>query len=265
MFVTIINDCTDHNVIGRQLTRAAVLFYAPVIPVGVHNELEAAGNLIDVLDAAEKGKGVIILNVAPRHGNAKKWPNGTPFAYFNVNNILIIATIDGYSLSLIKKLRIIDSVNLLDIPDVVNRMQEEHVISSELRDQIIHTQFRSFEFAPRVAKWLTERIEIPSTPYALSQVPDVPKAIWYIDNFGNCKTTLLPEDVNFQAGKKVHTELGELACYNRLKDVPDGKTALIIGSSGYKDKRFIELIIQGKSAAQIYGLQVGSLIINTIG
>lgn len=41
MFVTIINDCRDANVFGRQATRAA-LFGCTVNPVAVADELEAA-------------------------------------------------------------------------------------------------------------------------------------------------------------------------------------------------------------------------------
>jgi hypothetical protein len=136
MFVTIINDCNDANVFGRQLTRAAVLFNTPVIPVGVHNELEAAGNLIDILDAAGGEKGVILVNVAPRHGSAKKWPNGTPFAYFYVGKTLVVASIDGVTLSLIKKLNIVDSVNLMDIPTVLDHLLAEKTIHKTLRDHI---------------------------------------------------------------------------------------------------------------------------------
>lgn len=258
MFVTIINDCQDANAFARQLTRAATLFNAPTIPLGVNNELEAAGNLIDVLDTAGDGEGVILLNVAPRHGKAKKWPNGTPFAYFRVNKVLVVASIDGHSLSLIKKFSLAPRVQLMDIPTVLDHLVTTGDITKTLREQIIHTQFRSLEFVPRVAKWLTEGKKIPSTSYDIGQIPDTPAAVWFIDNFGNCKTTLLPEDIGFSPGKIITTAIGKLTCYDRLKDVPNHTPGLIIGSSGYKKHRFLEIVVQGKSAQQQFHLHSGS-------
>ena len=77
MFVTIINDCRDPNALGRQATRAASLFDCSVTPIGVENDLEAAGMLVDVLDAAEDRKGVILVNVAPRQSSGKKHDNAS--------------------------------------------------------------------------------------------------------------------------------------------------------------------------------------------
>jgi hypothetical protein len=248
MFVTIINDCLDNNAFGRQLTRAASLLGCPVISIGVKNELEAAGNLIDTLDAAEDKKGVILVNVAPRHGSAKKWPNGTPFAYFKLGKTLVITTIDGYTLSLVKKLNLVQAVSLVDIPTALSYVVKKKLITSELKSLISETQFRSYEFTPRLAKWLLSGIRIPTMPYPLINVPNAPSAIWWVDNFGNCKTTMLPEDIGFKAGNKVKTPFGSLLCYNRLKDVPNKRLGLIIGSSGYGDKRFLEITIQGGNA-----------------
>ena len=70
----------------------------------------------------------------------------------------------------------------------------------------------------------------------------------------------LPEEIGFEAGKTVQTTVGELTCYNRLKDVPDAQAALIIGSSGYKQKRFLEVVVQGKSAAQFFRLKSGHVL-----
>lgn len=269
MFITIINDCTDANVIGRQGTRVASLFGLAPTYVGVGDtlrsenhhdpaEYEAAGCLVDVIDAGLKEKGVVLVNVANRHKKGKRWTNGTPFAYFYVGETLVASTIDGYTLSLVKKLRITNEVNLVDIPTVLTKLVNERVVTEDLKEHIVHTQFRSLEFLPRVAKWLTDGLYIPSTTYAINQIPDIPQAIWYADNFGNCKTTILPEEIGFEHGKAIHTKFGLFRCYNRLKDLPNGETALIIGSSGYKEKRFLEFVVQGQSAAEIYNLSPGS-------
>ncbi|MCR4312136.1 MAG: hypothetical protein NUV56_02515, partial [Candidatus Uhrbacteria bacterium] len=60
MFLSVITDCQDGNARVRQETRYSVLF--PGVPtnfMGVSSDLEAAGNLIDVLDAAGDNEGII--------------------------------------------------------------------------------------------------------------------------------------------------------------------------------------------------------------
>ena len=84
MFVTIINDCRDADEMGRQTTRASVLFPGSNINfLGVNNfnEIEAAGLLVDVIDAGTGDKGVIMVNAAPRHGTGKKYENGKRRAF----------------------------------------------------------------------------------------------------------------------------------------------------------------------------------------
>lgn len=273
MFITLITDCKDDNALGRSTTRLATFFNCQITTIGVNGweaDLEAAGNLIDVLDASSGEKGVVIVNVAPRHQAAKKWPNGTPFCFFNYKETLVVSSVDGLVLSLIKKLGVVGSVNIMDIPTVLKSLREKGVVSEELEDHITKTQFRSFEFLPRVAKWLTEGLEIPHEEYSLENVADAPKAIWWIDNFGNCKTSLLAEEVEFEEEKEIslncHSELDseskeiKLTCYSRLKDVPDHQAALIIGSSGLEEKRFLEIVVQGKSAEKELELKAGQVI-----
>ncbi len=261
MFVTIINDCRDQNAFGRQATRAMALFNSPVTTVGIEqDELEASGNLVDMLDASEGQEGVILVNVAPRHGRGKKWPNGTPFGYFTLKNTLVVASVDGVTLSLVKKLGLLREFNLFDIPAVTSLLVESGDLTENERNHIVHTQFRSYDFLPRVAHWLKEGKDLPSTDYPLENIPDIPKAIWFIDNFGNCKTTLFADDILFSPGKIVATTIGELTCYNRLKDVPNEEAGLIIGSSGYGENRFLEVVAQGKSAAKRFNVTVGSLL-----
>lgn len=259
MFVTIINDCRDGNAFGRQATRAMALFGAPVTTVGIEqDELEASGNLVDVLDASAGEKGVILVNVAPRHGRGKKWPNGTPFGYFRYRDTLVVSSVDGLTLSLVKKLGLLSEFHLFDIPSVVEVMEQEGHISKETKEHIIHTQFRSYDFLPRVAHWITQGISVPSSSYSLDQIPDAPQTIWMIDNFGNCKTTLVAKDIDFKPGKEIAMSFGKLPCYARLKDVPNHEAGIIIGSSGINGDRFLEVVVQGKSAAQKFNLHVGS-------
>src|SRR3989344_9103064 len=116
MNIIIINDCRDANAVGRQIARAASLLGGSASFLGVTSDLQAAGNLIDVLDALGENPGVVLVNVAPRNGKAKKWGNGTPFGYFWYRKTLVVASIDGYTLSLVKKLKVVNFVYVLDIP-----------------------------------------------------------------------------------------------------------------------------------------------------
>lgn len=260
MFVSIINDCHDGNAMGKQVTRAARLFpNASMATVGIEqDELEAAGNLIDILDASDGDYGVILVNVAPRQGRGKKWPNGTPFGYFSYKKTLIVSTIAEMSLSLVKKLGLADSLQLTDVPTVIDAMIERGYLEKHLRNLIVKSQFRSYDYMPRLAKWVMDGVEVPSEPYSFTQVATAPKAIWWVDNFGNCKTTILPEEVGHEPGKVLMTKVGEVKCFERLKDIPNDEVGLIIGSSGIGLKRFLELNIQGKSAAAKFNLKPGT-------
>ena len=253
MFVTIINDCKCENAKIRQVTRVASLFDCSVYFSGVANDIEAAGNLVDVLDACEGREGIILVNVAPRHGGGKKWKNGTPFAYFYYKDTLVISTIGGYTLSLVKKLGITPSVRVIDIPKVLTYIKEYENISEEDIEQITNTQFRSFDYLPRVAQWVFDGYDIPYEEDHLKNVEHFRETIYWIDNFGNCKTSLLESE-------KKSVQFGELQLpfYKRLKDVPDGEPALVVGSSGILENRFLEVVVQGESAASFFGLQVGS-------
>lgn len=262
MHATIINDCKDDNAKGRQVARTASLLQGPVSFVGVGSDLEAAGNLIDVLDAYGEAEGVILVNVAPRSGKAKQWPNGTPFGYFRYNNVLVLASIDGLTLSLVKKLAVTESVTVLDIPTVVTAWQEQGGLESELATHIINTQFRSYDFLPCAAAYLLQQEDLPGQSLHIADVEDAPAAIWFVDNFGNCKTTLTQSDLT---GKSpVETRFGALLYYDRLKDVPDHTAAIITGSSGLCDKRFLELVVQGGSAAKTFKCVSGSMLFDRV-
>lgn len=260
MNITIINDCRDDNAKGRQIARTSALIEGNISFLGVSSDLEAAGNLIDILDASQDEPALILVNVAPRNGSAKKWPNGTPFGYFWYKNVLVVSSIDGLTLSLVKKLKLADSINVLDIPTVVGIFSEKGFITKDTADYIINTQFRSYEFLPRVASYLLKNKEVESVKHPISEFTDAPKAIWWVDNFGNCKTTILPSEVEISAGNTVMTKIGELNYYNRLKDVPDKSDAIITGSSGLGGIRFLEVVSQGESAARKFGISSGDVI-----
>lgn len=256
--VTIINDCRDANAAGRQIARTVALLNAPTSLVGVASDIEAAGNLIDALDSYGDAEAVVLVNVAPRNGKAKKWKNGTPFGYFRYNNVLVVSTVDGCTLSLVKKLGIVNEVKVMDIPTVAPILAKANSITPLQEERLSVTQFRSFDFSPFVARYLLDYKDITHETLSLDEVPDAPQAIWWIDNFGNIKTTLLPEEVSESA--QVETTIGSFKTYDHLKDVPNNEAALIVGSSGLLDTRFVEIVVQGKHAAEVLNVTTGTVL-----
>src|SRR3989344_5487661 len=258
MNITIINDCRDANAAGRQITRTASLLGGSVCFIGVINDLQAGGNLIDTIDAFEENPGVILVNVAPRNGKAKKWQNGTPFGYFWYKKILILASIDGFALSFVKKFKLVGFINVLNVPKTLDKLIAVGALQKELKDFIVRTQFRSYDFLPRAAAFLVQGKKLPSTRLPIKDIADVPPAIWWVDNFGNCKTTLLLEDIknNIHLSAKFST----LSYFSRLKDVPNKKAAILTGGSGLCDKRFLEIVIQGGSAEKKFNVSIGDCI-----
>lgn len=259
MNITIINDCRDANAVGRQVARATSLLGGPVSFVGVSSDLQASGNIIDILDALEENPGVLLVNVAPRNGKAKKWKNGTPFGYFWYKNILVLASIDGLTLSLVKKFKLTKFITILDIPKTLSQLIAGGALSKKFKDSITRTQFRSYDFLPRVATFLVSGKKLPGTKLYIKDIQDAPPAIWWIDNFGNCKTTLLHEEVKNQ--NRFSKKFAELSYFARLKDVPDKRPAIISGSSGLGEKRFLEIVVQGGSAEKEFDISVGDAII----
>lgn len=262
--VVYITDCRDDNTQGRLEARLATLFTdSNIVFVGVRDDIEAAINLVDIIDAYDGQPGTVLVNVAPRNGEAqKKWPNGTPFGHFKIDNLNIFTTIDGYILSLVQKLLHHDiTVDVYDIPTVVPHMIG---ITDEQREHIVNTQFRSFDYLPRLAAHIMAGQDLPKTD-TFKQVPIMPNAVCWVDSFGNLKTNVLPEEVGFEVGKHVVVRVSankqlRLPCYNRLKDIPDNTVAFTIGSSGLGDKRFLEIMQQGKSAAYALGVGSGTMI-----
>ena len=259
MNITIINDCRDANAVGRQIARTASLLDSPVSFVGVTSDIQAAGNIIDVLDAIEENSGIILVNVAPRNGKSKKWPNGTPFGYFWYKKVLVLASIDGLTLSLVKKFKLTKIVTILDIPKTLDQLIAGGALRNNLKNSITRTQFRSFDFLPRVAAYLSSGKKLGGEKLYIEDVLDAPPAIWWIDNFGNCKTTLLQEDV--KGKNRFSTKFRGLSYFERLKDVPDKTPALISGSSGLGEKRFLEVVVQGGSAEKEFNIFAGDVII----
>ncbi|NQV89907.1 hypothetical protein HQ487_00695 [Candidatus Uhrbacteria bacterium] len=256
MFVSIITDCRDDNARTRQETRYAHLFPGMHVSfIGASTDSEAAGNVLDILDNADEAPGIIAVNCAPRHGRAKKWKNGSPFGYAWFENKLIVGTIDGLCFSFLKRFNLISEIHVTDITTVlpVGGYTPEQVAMAA------QTQFRSLNYLPRLAKIVWDNHDVPSEILPMKEVADLPSLIWWIDCFGNAKTSLTADDIDFSPGaiKQVQFNDGtsiSMTCVERLADVPDKEPALIIGSSGFREHRFVEMVVQGASVAERFHL-----------
>ena len=259
MVLTLITDCADSNARGRQESRLQALFQKQpsFIPIpGTLDDaatLEASGNIVDILDAIGESEAVILANVAPRNAEEKKWGNGTPFGYFRYKNALVCTTVSGSMLSLPHKLELVAEYHIFDMEETLRKMVEGCMFDEHEAQRIAGSQFRSFDFLPRVAHWLYNGGDVVTTPLSLETIRHAGKRVWTIDNFGNAKTTIcnneLPENAT-----TLETLFGELPIVTSLKDVPDGTPAVTVGSSGIGECHFLEIVVQGQRASSVLGL-----------
>jgi len=263
MNIHVINDCRDQNARLRQEARLGAYFPGVnIIFAGVRTDIEAGFLLVDLLDALDGNPGVILVNVAPRNGAAKKHINGTPFGKIQIGNTIIFASVDGATLSALSK--VADGVlNIYNIPDVVPHLTDD----VQLQQHIVRTQFRSLEFLPRVAKAVVrDRKLVPAQAVNLKAHcgENHVGAVAFVDCFGNLKTTCLPEEIGFEPDKSVEILIGGhkhlITCFERLKDIPDWTLGLTVGSSGLGQHRFLEIMLQGGNARKQLGVKVGATI-----
>ncbi len=208
-----------------------------------------------MLDATEGKRGLILVNVAPRGGHTTKWENGTPFGYFWYKETLVVSSVDGFALSAVKKLSLADNINLLDTHTAADTMLDQKFISEVAAKQVPTTQFRSFDFTPRAGAFLMLGNSLPTTDYSMEEVAVLPPAIWNIDCFGNCKTTLTLSEIDPEA--KIENRFGTLPFTTRLRDVEDNESSLVQGSSGINDTRFLEMMTQRGHFAKLHNAKIG--------
>ena len=258
MHTTIINDCYDDNAKGRQIVKLSSLIMASVSFVGVKDDLEAAGNLVDILDAYDESPGIVLVNVAPRGRDEDPDSNGSPFGYFYYGRTLVVASIEGRTLELVKKLELVNKIFVLKMAEILAAWESDGRITRSDHLGLAETQFRSLNFLPQAARFLWQGQFLPSEEQLLTSFDADDGFVWWVDNFGNCKTTWLAEDLKLNPGDQIDIGLEKLTFYSRLKDVPRGQPALVEGSSGIKNSRFLEVVIQGGRADERYGLRSGS-------
>lgn len=272
--VLVLQDCTDKNAQAR--VSAAVGIYFDGIPAYIPLEgpaglIEGSLDLLDMIDAARPlsgveatGTTVILCNAAPRASSHGKYPNGTPFGYFWANSsTLVVSTYNPELLSLVRRMGITDHLQLMEVAEVMAWAAKQGLANTHEQEAVVNSQFRSLTFEP-FAAWAILKYgeEVPSTHTPLEPSPAPTGKALRIDNFGNIWTDYLPADVAFKEGGTLKLANGEVApCYRRLADVPPGELAVVIGSSGYAEKRFLMVTIQGGNAKARLGAHVGMPII----
>lgn len=259
--VTVINDCRDENARGRQLARLAALFPGSHISfVGVENDVEAGLHLVDVIDSLDGKPGIILVNVAPRNGQGKKWENGVPFGAIKYSQAVVFTTISQATLSPLAKVAPPSTtIRIFDLPKVIPRLTADPARQEHIRT----SQFRSYEFLPRLAAAYLRGISLPAEIKPLMNLAQGDQmVIAYIDCFGNAKTTIFPEEIGFKPDIEIRLQIGDspqaIRCYHRLKDIPDNVLGLVIGSSGLGQQRFLEIMVQGGSAGALLKARIGS-------
>ena len=134
-------------------------------------------------------------------------------------------------------------------------MKQDGFVPEELVDEVVGSQFRSYEFVPRLCAYIFAGHRVCSTEVPVSSAAKPFAKVAYIDCFGNCKTTVRADEVCSRG--TVPTAWGELPYFEHLKDVPVGEAAVIRGSSGLPGKRLAEVVVNGGNAAQAHGIRVG--------
>ncbi len=77
----------------------------------------------------------------------------------------------------------------------MNWAVDKSLISETKAVAVENTQFRSFEFLPRVIKRVFAKKDVPSKSMSLAEIKDLDSVAWLVDSFGNVKTTILPQEV----------------------------------------------------------------------
>lgn len=264
MVITVISDCRDSNAQMRACVRAAALIPGAhhVQFCGVSSEIEAAGNVVDALDALAGHSGILLVNVAPRNGDAKRHGNGVPFGACVVDGSWILGTLSGAVLSLVQKVlgRLIPELRRFKMEMVVHQLG----LGAQEARRIADAQFRSFEILPRLAAVTVRDGRMPEWEPHRANIPVPPHCVWMVDCFGNLKLTILPWETRFRPGRILQYRIGSqtcmFRCYPSLASIPDGVIGVTVGSSGLGRVRFLEIQMQGGSAAVALGLKSGDMV-----
>lgn len=250
--ITHLTDCSDDEATMRLEIRTQAIFGIKPIIKPVTTGIQASGFLINAIDAAMGKPLIAMVNIARRE--TEKNP---PFGFFWYGpDTLIITSISDEILSLVKKYRLTPHINLIDIPEMVEAMNRKFNLLPDQPTRILKTQFRSYEFLPLAAFFLYQRQDkLRYNLLSMEKVKELNGRVWWNDNFGNMKLTIMENEIRNgkirdQKVAMISPTKREFPFYESLMDVPQGVTALVVGSSGLKNARLCEFVKMGGSAEE---------------
>ena len=213
--ISIATDCCDWNAKFRLQTRVGTLFGQIPAFGGVFDDLSLGGTVADGIDAATGEPAIVVGNAAARRGCNS---NGSPFGSVQVGKTLVVTTVAGYALSFLQHLGLVNAadVRVFDTEEVLRIAVERGLMDEASAIRAAAAQFRSYEFELHLARWLWDGEDFPSRP--LATIPPLLKQIWWIDDgrsgnlkhFGNCKLSVLPEEVDWQPGRPLPIRIGRV-------------------------------------------------------
>ncbi|MFN4181250.1 MAG: hypothetical protein ACK4FA_00945 [Candidatus Paceibacteria bacterium] len=253
--IVVINDVCDDNGRARQQAKCNILLGQVPIFLGVKNDLEASGEIIDQHANLRGEPGIIIAQSAPRTTETNK-TNGTGFCYFWVENTLFITSVKGHMLSLVRKFGLTKKVRVINSEAALTLLN-----ITEMKD----SQFRSLEWLFEFAAYLKDGKDLPHNEVSIEDFPIANDFVWHIDEWknhtmwGNCKLSITGAELRDLDTLSV---LGKnLKIYERLKDVPEGELGIVrVGSSGILGQEFAEIAVGNGNAAAELGISVGDFI-----
>lgn len=183
---------------------------------------------------------IIYSNTAPRKDTKQKRlaNKGEKFAYAKLDNGCEIAAVNAeYCFSFVKhRIKVFKTIN------VPNK----------------GSQFRSRDYYPEAVIGLLHHDDsYLGADLSLDTIPDFPSyKLAFVDGYGNLKTTITKNDIDFTSGQKVKITLNgvtRMAFYvDGNFEVKEGELAFAPGSSGENDNRFLEIFLRGGSAYSIF-------------
>jgi hypothetical protein len=189
------------------------------------------------------------VNTAPRKDDtaARANDDGEGLAYVRLRNgVRIVAVNSGFSLSF--------------VADQADEMRHINCSTDG-------SQFRSRDVFPQAFGLIAHGDESILEDDIRAHVPAIPESVvCYADGFGNLKTSIDASALKGLDGKRaivtINGQSHEAIIGEGIFSVPEGTLVLSAGSSGWKDakgndRRFIECVWRGHSAAQLFGKPVG--------
>ncbi|MBI5230184.1 MAG: hypothetical protein HY981_02730 [Candidatus Magasanikbacteria bacterium] len=256
--IAIVSDCGG-QAMSRMMTRYHALHPDAVcVPYESASLLEAAGNIVDAIDALDGRAGAVVCNSAPRRD--ARSTNGSAIVYVQLGQATIISTIR--SLGLLKKLIPNLHAQAVDVDAFIQALGVE-------RDTF---NFRGLEVIPRILCSLRDGCNMESVSTLHDKFPTVEPCVWLIDTIEGRPTNLKLSILQYEApwfvpGQTISIQFGAMpkrmfTCFERLTHIPDEEAGIYEGSSGLGTRRFLEVAVMGDSAAARFTVLKSGMLVS---